>query len=542
MSKNFFSLEIRDVNFDFDKYYLSLENIDENILHKEKELNDKIIKVENLPKDSISEITSYTLIPKFSIDKFGSPILYRVFNIDYEIINQKEENNKIDDKEEKNNINNIIEVENKIKEFKINVKSFRTKEIVCSFSVRFPLFPEYYDALGKFPDKIKIVRFPCILLQSESGYYSLKKIIGTKKKREEEISFAVKFEPEKNVEAPSNIEKKPKKKKSYNTEQKPMKKKIKNRIDFQKIMQSKGFYDSTLSILKEKKQELLNKKKEINVLIEERKNVLKEKEKILSCHKNLEIAKNSWNRLVTLKEILTKINTFTKEVLEIKENRISLCKEEIKIYKDEVNKKKKKEIPKLKKVNIGLQITNYLLYKYAINEFCYYFFNKNLNEYKAFPSFYKVNLNDLNLSKKMVEEFYNKNTKHISSFFGNIVFILYYLSKKFDIIFPYGLYYNGSKSMIFLNIGGKSRAIDMYMKENEENVLAYGAKNENDIQIKTEILSKMIYDVLMFFYSKKICSDEFSIANISNGKNNFYLNFIKLNELFKDILNKNENK
>lgn len=107
----------------------------------------------------------------------------------------------------------------------------------------------------------------------------------------------------------------------------------------------------------------------------------------------------------------------------------------------------------------------------------------------------------MNLSKKMVEEFYNKNTKHISSFFGNIVFILYYLSKKFDIIFPYGLYYNGSKSMIFLNIGGKSRAIDMYIKENEENVLAYGAKNENDIQRKTEILSKMIYDVLMFFYS-----------------------------------------
>lgn len=226
-----------------------------------------------MPEDSINEITSYTLIPKFSIDKFGSPILYRVFNIDYEIINQKEENNKIDDKEEENNINNIIEAENKIKEFKINVKSFSTKEIVYSFSVRYPLFPEYYDVLGKSPDKIKIIRFPCILLQSESRYYSLKKIIGKKKKREEEIGFAIKF---------------------------------------------------------------------VNALIEERKKVLKGKEKILSCHKNLEIAKNSWNRLVTLKEMLTKINTFTREVLEIKENRISFCKEEIKIYKDEVNKKKKK--------------------------------------------------------------------------------------------------------------------------------------------------------------------------------------------------------
>ena len=147
----------------------------------------------------------------------------------------------------------------------------------------------------------------------------------------------------------------------------------------------------------------------------------------------------------------------------------------------------------------------------------------------------------MSLSKKIVEDFYNKNTKEISAMFGNIIFILNYLSKKFDIILPYALYYNGSKSMVFTNmgnIGNKTMAIDMYMKENEKNVFSNG-KNENDIQIKMEILSKMIYDVIMFFYSKNICSDKFIIFKNAKEKkniNNVYWNFLKLNELFKDIL------
>ena len=84
----------------------------------------------------------------------------------------------------------------------------------------------------------------------------------------------------------------------------------------------------------------------------------------------------------------------------------------------------------------------------------------------------------------------------------------------------------------------------MYMKENERNVLAYGTKNENDILLKIEILSKMIYDVIMFFYSKNICSNKFNIDIIlrGNNKSNIYLNFMKLNELFKDILDKADNK
>ncbi len=312
-------------------------------------------------------------------------------------------------------------------------------------------------------------------------------------------------------------------------------------------MQSKGFYDSTLTNLSDKKQELLNKKKELNSIIEERKKVLESKQKILLLHKNMEMTKISWNRLVTLKEILTKINTYITEIISIKEKKMIDCDEEIKKHRKELNNKKTKELVSLKKINNGLIITNTLLYKYALNELNYYFFNKKVNIYKAFPSFYKINLTDLSLSKKIVEDFYNKNTKEISAMFGNIIFILNYLSKKFDIILPYALYYNGSKSMVFTNmgnIGNKTMAIDMYMKENEKNVFSNG-KNENDIQIKMEILSKMIYDVIMFFYSKNICSDIFIIFKNAKEKkniNNVYWNFLKLNELFKDILHIEYNK
>lgn len=567
MAQNFFYIEVRDLNFEYDRYYLSLEEKNSNIFFNNKIKINKKNELDNLPEDAISNITSFTVVPKFPIDEVLYPILYQIFNIDYNLINKKEENesNKKNNKDEnndnlenmlneKNNIINIIkkdeeknnnlniieqknnnqekEKEKNIKEFTINVKSFTSKKIICSFNVRYPLFPEYYDVLGKSTEKIKILQFPCVILQSISGFYCLKKIVTKKKNNkliEEEINFAIKIEPEKHLES------------LFINRQRQMKPKEKNKIDFEKIMQSKGFYDSTLSNLSDKKQELLNKKKVIKELIEERKKVLEQKKKILLCHKNIEINKNSWNRLVTLKEILTKINTYIAEIISIKVKKISSCDDIIKKYEQEVENKRKKYIPNLKKINNGLQISNYLLYKYAVNELCYFFYNKKFIGYKAFPSFYKINLTDLSLSKKIVEDFYNKYTKEVSAMFGNIIFILNYISKKFDIILPYALYYNGSKSMVFINMGRKNCAIDIYMKENEKNVLSNGAKNENDIQIKMEILVKMIYDIIMFFYSKNICSDKFSIEKINKekkNKNNIYLHFLKLNELFKDILGK----
>ena len=553
MSQIFFSLEIRDINFEYDRYYLSLEDIDNKKLLLFNENKNEYKNIYNgnneLPKDAISGLTSKTIVPQFPVDQILTPILYQIFNIDFNIMNKKEQNNNKKEIELKNNYNeegnNIIDyiniykekeqLQNRVNEFTINIVSYTSKEIVCSFNVRYPLFPEYYDALGKSIDKFKILQFPCVLLQSDSGYYSLKKIVTTNKINkiiEEEIKYAIKIEPEKHLES------------LFTKRQKPIKPKEKKKLDFEKIMQSKGFYDSILCNISEKKKELMSKKKELKSILEERRKVLENKQKILLCHKNMEVTKISWNRLVTLKEILTKINTYIVEILSIKERKIEVCDDEIKKYKEELTNKKTKGISSLQKINNSLIITNILLYKYALNEINYYFFNKKINIYKAFPSFYKINLTDLSLSKKMVEDFYNKNTKEISSMFGIIFFILNYISKKFDIILPYALYYNGSKSMVFTIMGNRNMTIDIYMKENEKNFLAIG-KNDNDIQIKVEILSKMIYDAIMFFYSKNICSDKFIIyknAKEIKNKNNVYFNFLKLNELFKDILHIEDNK
>ena len=302
-----------------------------------------------------------------------------------------------------------------------------------------------------------------------------------------------------------------------------MAKKEINYINLQNILDCKGAYDSTLSSLEEAKEELKKKKKELNELIIKRHKIMKEKEKIDLYQKKIEINRNNWNRLVLLKE-----------------EKISKCDKKIKKYQEEIKEKKQKKIPNLIKINMNLKISNIFLTKYSINELCYFFFNQNINKYQAFPSFYKLNLNELNQNKRRVEEFYNTHVREVSSMLGNLIFLLTYLSKKFDIIFPYSLYYNGSKSMVFINMGIKNYGIDLYLKENERNVLNYGNKNENDIFIKTEIIAKMIYDTIMFFYSKKICSDKFSIKDInkkrSNNKNNMYLCWIKLNELFKDII------
>ena len=589
VEKGFYSIEIRDLNFEYDRYYLSLEeNPNNNLCFDNKQFNKESNK--NFFKNAISDITPYTIVPKFSIDKINTPILFQIFNIDYSNILKKEE------KEEQKEINNINDIENieekgdenniindfgnnnltkeqlylkrmNMTEITLNLKSYTTNKIVFSFQIRYPLFRDFYTFLGEKPDKFKILQFPCILLQYESGsiisnvnqpkkksnknksddlknknnineelnsgYYSLKKIIISKKDDEfydEEINFAIKNEVMEQI---------------FIDRQKPMKKKVKNLIILQNILNVKGTYDSTLFALEEKKKELNNKKNEFKKLLEKRKAIMNQRKEIPLYEKQIKKNKNSWNRLITLKELLNKINTYTSEVILLKEKKLSQCNQIIYKYRKELEEKKNKKIPNLQKINKGLQISNFFLIKYAINEICYFFFNNNINIYKAFPTFYNLNLNALIQNKKNVEDFYNSNFREVSTLFGNLIYLFTYISKKFDIIFPYVLYYNGSKSMAFISMGSKNNGLDLYLKENDKNMNLGVEQNENDINLKMEIIYKMIYDIIMFFYSKGICSDNFKIDDITNkrkrNKKNMYNIFIKLNGLFKDILGKNQN-
>ena len=587
VEKCFHTIEIRDLNFEYDRYYLSLEEDPKEFLITDN-LNIKNNLNKGLPNDAISDITPYTIVPKFSIDKINTPILFQIFNINYDNINKNIEKeisniNDIDNSknkivsekegEEENNINNVKpNLSNEklylksinITELTLCVKSLTSHQIVFSFQLRYPLFSDFYTYLGENPEKFKILQFPCILLQYESGsiitntnqqkkksnknkgdnikddnkikfnlnsgYYALKKIILSKKNDEyydEEINFAISpsMEGEQNKKYFGQL---------FTNRQKPMKKKEINYIKLQNILDIKGTYDSTLSTLEEKKKELNKKKEEIKFLIEKRNAIMNKRKEVALYEKKIELNKNSWNRLVTLKEILNKINTYTSEVILLKEKKIEQSQEIINKYWKEVEEKKYKKIPYLQKINKGLQISNTFLIKYAINEICYFFFNKNLNIYNAFPSFFKSNINSLMQNKKTAEEFYISHNREVSTMFGNMVYLLTYISKKFDIIFPYVLYYNGSKSMAFLSMGAKNSSIDLYMKENE--------REGNDIFLKMEIISKMIYDTIMFFYAKRICSDKFNIDEFNNRKkkkkNNMYINFIKLNEIFKDLLGK----
>ena len=621
----FYSIEIRDLNFEFDRYYLSLEQDPNDFLIIDNNIINNKFKAK-LPKDAISDITPYTIVPKFSVDKISTPILFQILNIDYntlnkkekkefniinkqkEVINEeedkeKEENEIINDINEDNKINNIIEkdededenniininnehekdIKNKkelyleninMKELTINVKSYTSKKIVFSFQLRYPLFPDFYTYLGETPDKFKILQYPCILLQYESGstrpnqkvsknpkksknkndikkndniqilksgYYSLKKIIISEHEGEyydEEINFAISANnDDENNENKNFFEQ------LFTERKNRIPEKIKNFVKLHDILFYKGSYDSTLSTLSDKKKELIKKKNELKEIINKKRIILEKIKEIAKYDKQIELNKNSWNRLVTLKEVLNKINIYTAEVILLKEKKLLQSEEIINKYKKEIEEKNKK-IPNLQKINKGLEISNFFLIKYAISEICYLFFNKNINKYNAFPSFYELNINEIIQKKKNVSEFYNKYFREVSTLFGNIIYLLTYISKKFDIIFPYSLYYNGSKSMVFIKLGNKSFGIDLHIKENDKN-LSFGNKQyEIDIYYKMEIISKMIYDVIMFFYSKGICSDKFKMDDFNGKKrkkkNNMFLNFKKLNEMFKDILDLNK--
>ena len=624
----FYSIEIRDLNFEYDRYYLSLEQDPNDFLIIDNNIINNKFKAK-LPKDAISDITPYTIVPKFSVDKISTPILFQILNIDYNTLNKKEKKefniinkqkeviNEEEDKEkeeneiindineinEDNKINNIIEkdededenniininnehekdIKNKkelyleninMKELTINVKSYTSKKIVFSFQLRYPLFPDFYTYLGETPDKFKILQYPCILLQYESGsirtnqkvsknpkksknkndikkndniqilksgYYSLKKIIISEHEGQyydEEINFAISADnDDENNENKNFFEQ------LFTERKNRIPEKIKNFVKLHDILFYKGSYDSTMSTLSDKKKELIKKKNELKEIINKKRIILEKIKEIAKYDKQIELNKNSWNRLVTLKEVLNKINIYTAEVILLKEKKLLQSEEIINKYKKEIEEKNKK-IPNLQKINKGLEISNFFLIKYAISEICYLFFNKNINKYNAFPSFYELNINEIIQKKKNVSEFYNKYFREVSTLFGNIIYLLTYISKKFDIIFPYSLYYNGSKSMVFIKLGNKSFGIDLHIKENDKN-LSFGNKQyEIDIYYKMEIISKMIYDVIMYFYSKGICSDKFKMDDFNGKKrkkkNNMFLNFKKLNEMFKDILDLNK--
>ena len=622
----FYSIEIRDLNFEYDRYYLSLEQDPNDFLIIDNNIINNKFKAK-LPKDAISDITPYTIVPKFSVDKISTPILFQILNIDYNTLNKKEKKefniinkqkeviNEEEDKEkeeneiindineinEDNKINNIIEkdedenniininnehekdIKNKkelyleninMKELTINVKSYTSKKIVFSFQLRYPLFPDFYTYLGETPDKFKILQYPCILLQYESGsirtnqkvsknpkksknkndikkndniqilksgYYSLKKIIISEHEGQyydEEINFAISADnDDENNENKNFFEQ------LFTERKNRIPEKIKNFVKLHDILFYKGSYDSTMSTLSDKKKELIKKKNELKEIINKKRIILEKIKEIAKYDKQIELNKNSWNRLVTLKEVLNKINIYTAEVILLKEKKLLQSEEIINKYKKEIEEKNKK-IPNLQKINKGLEISNLFLIKYAISEICYLFFNKNINKYNAFPSFYELNINEIIQKKKNVSEFYNKYFREVSTLFGNIIYLLTYISKKFDIIFPYSLYYNGSKSMVFIKLGNKSFGIDLHIKENDKN-LSFGNKQyEIDIYYKMEIISKMIYDVIMYFYSKGICSDKFKMDDFNGKKrkkkNNMFLNFKKLNEMFKDILDLNK--
>ena len=622
MDENYFySIEFRNLNFEYDRYYLTLEEDPNDFLYID---NNSIINKEQgtkLPKDAISNITPYTIVPKFSIDRMSTPILFRLINIDYNILIKAEQKEKEKEKEKEQikneenkqneeeaifdineikiikeendiigkededeiNINNEIEKPKNeelnekqlylksinMRELTLHVKSYTTNEVVFTFQMRYPLFSDFYTYLGEKPDNFKILQYPCILLQYESGvqpvgkiqklkkskfrdeniieeddklksgYYALKKIIIAKKDDEyydEEIEFAI---SSKNYEQNQKNQNKNKNKyleHLFTNRQKPIKQKVKNFINFQNILEAKGTYDSTLSTIKEKKEELIKKKKEFIEIIEKRKKFMEKRKEMPLYEKQIQLNKNGWKRFVTMKEILNKINTYTTEVILLKEKKIAKFKKEIEKYKKIASEKKTKKIPSLQKINKGLQISNYFLIKYYISEICHFFFNKSINKYKAFPSFYKLKKNELIQNKNSMKEFFIIYKREISSMFGNIVNLMIYISKKFDIIFPYALYYNSSKSIAFISMGMNNSGIDLYIKDNE---------NEYDIFLKMDLISKMIYDVILFFYSKGICSSKFKIDDINgrrrNKENNMYLLLIKLNQMFKDILGKSIN-
>lgn len=137
-----------------------------------------------------------------------------------------------------------------------------------------------------------------------------------------------------------------------------------------------------------------------------------------------------------------------KNMLEDKKDSVRELEKVFKLHKEK-NNFRKKLTEQLKRIESILRFTNCQLINRAMMQFSYTFFNYNLNDYIKLPPFYNEVFED---SKQILRvDFYMRNEKWISLFFGVIIQMIQYLSKQFNIPLKYPVFSQGTKSAIYLS-------------------------------------------------------------------------------------------
>ena len=210
---------------------------------------------------------------------------------------------------------------------------------------------------------------------------------------------------------------------------------------------------------------------------------------------------NKHDKIDLLKQTISQL----KQYLAIKKERISKLKA-VTILSSQHNKYINEiDIPKYDNICIYLQYVNRSFIKKHLIEIASVFFNKKIfmhksqTAYKGYfylPPFYNQEFKVETRAMRM--NFYNNYSDVYSTFFGFLICIAQYFSKKFNIALPFCLYEKGSKSRIVMKNGN---AVNLYKDEIIGSSLSMMSEG---IEEGAKLLRKVLEEIMCFLNGKGV--------------------------------------
>ena len=213
---------------------------------------------------------------------------------------------------------------------------------------------------------------------------------------------------------------------------------------------------------------------------------------------------NKQDKIDLLKQTISQL----KRYLAVKRERISKLKA-VTILSSQHNKYINEiDIPKYNNICMYLQYVNRSFLKKHLIEIAGVFFNKNIfmhksqTAYKGYfhlPPFYNQEFKVETRAMRM--NFYNNYSDAYSTFFGFLISIAQYFSKKFNIVLPFCLYEKGSKSRIIMKNGS---AVNLYRDEIIGSSL--GTMSEG-IEEGSKLMKKVLEEIMGFVNGKGVLKE-----------------------------------
>ena len=303
---------------------------------------------------------------------------------------------------------------------------------------------------------------------------------------------------------------------------------------FTELLMNKKEYEFYQKDLVTQQKLLDEKKKAFCAFIEEHKSIYQEYSQKKYLIKRVQnIRENILNQSERIEALKLSIDN-VKDLINEKKQKIKKFENIIPAYTEKNAKIRNEYIPNIKLLIDKVLYTNKSLYKKYLLEFSSIFFNKSLTKYISFPPFY--NQEFIPETRIMRMNFFLKHEKKTALFFGFIIYMLTFLSKKFNITLPYNVYFNGSISCIVISRG--SGFLKLYINKAQNNISSIGSE---DMEKGTKYMQIMLDEVLNVFESKNLIRNKTKSKIIENiNVNNLYISFINFNNFLHNLIHENK--